>query len=465
MLLSISTTHRPATDLGYLLHKNPARAQRFEVSVGTAHVFYPEASDERCTAALLIDVDPVHLVRNRPRGAAPSGIDQYVNDRPYAASSYLSVALGDVFGTAMAGRCKDRPELAATAIPLRATISAVPCHGGEGLVRRLFEPLGYAVSVHGEVLDESFPDWGPSPYHRVTLEGTLRLCDLLTAIYVLVPVLDGEKHYWVGDDEVDKLLRRGEGWLATHPERDLIVHRYLKRRRSLARAALQRLADEDQPDVDEAASKHDAEEEALEEHISLNEQRVSSVLAVLRAGRASRVVDVGCGEGNLLRHLLADRSFSEIAGMDVSVRALERAAERLHLDTLAPLQRQRISLFHGSLTYRDKRLAGYDAGTAVEVIEHLDPSRLDAFTRVLLGHARPAMAVVTTPNREYNLRFENLPAGRFRHHDHRFEWTRAEFAAWATAAAGAHGYAVRFLPVGSEDASLGAPTQMAVFTR
>jgi len=310
MLLTLTTTHRPATDLGYLLHKNPARAQRFDVSVGTAHVFYPEAAEDRCTAALLIDVDPVQLVRNRPRRRGPSGIDQYVNDRPYAASSYLSVALGEVFGTAMAGRCKERPELADTPIPLRAVISAVPCHAGEALVRRLFEPLGYAVSVHGEVLDESFPDWGPSPYHRVTLEATVRLADLLTAVYVLVPVLDGEKHYWIGEDEIDKLVRRGGDWLRAHPERELITHRYLERRSALTREALRRLAEEDQPDVDEAATAHDAEEDALEERISLKEQRMNAVLAVLRSAGASRVVDVGCGEGNLLRRLLADRSFT-----------------------------------------------------------------------------------------------------------------------------------------------------------
>ena len=282
---------------------------------------------------------------------------------------------------------------------------------------------------------------------------------------MLVPVLDGEKHYWVGDDEVDKLLRRGEGWLSTHPERDFIVHRYLKRRRSLARVALQRLSDEDQPDVDAAAGDHDAEEAALEERVSLNEQRMSSVLAVLRSAGVSRVVDVGCGEGNLLRRLLADSAFTEIAGMDVSVRVLERAAERLHLDTMAPMQRRRISLLHGSLTYRDKRLAGWDAACAVEVIEHLDPMRLDAFTLVLFDQARPATVVLTTPNREYNVRFEGLPAGRFRHHDHRFEWTRAEFAAWAKATAAAHSYAVRFVAIGPEDAEVGAPTQMAVFSR
>jgi len=465
MLLTLSTTHRPATDLGFLLHKNPARAQRFDAGIGTAHVFYPEATEERCTAALLIDVDPVQLVRRRPRGAAPAAADEYVNDRPYAASSYLAVAIGEVFGSAMAGRSRERQSLADSAIPLRATVSALPCHGGEPLLRRLFEPLGYTVGVHGEMLDERFPDWGASPYHRVTLEATVRLADLLTALYVLIPVLDGDKHYWVGDDEVDKLLRHGEGWLATHPERELIVHRYLKRRHSLTRDALRRLVADEQPDADEATEAHDAEEDSLERRVSLDEQRTGAVLAALRSCGATRVVDVGCGEGRLLQALLRDSAFTDVAGMDVSTRALERAADRLHVDTMPPAMRRRITLFQGSLTYRDARLAGYDAATAVEVIEHLDPSRLDAFTRVLFAHAQPGTVLVTTPNVEYNVRFDGLPAGRLRHSDHRFEWARAEFAAWGAATAAAHGYTVRFLPIGPEDPEVGAPTQMAVFSR
>jgi 3' terminal RNA ribose 2'-O-methyltransferase Hen1 len=463
MFLTISTTHRPATDLGYLLHKNPARAQQFRVGVGTAHVFYPEVSDERCTAALLVDVDPLDLVRRRR--ARLDAVDQYVNDRPYAASSYLAVALGEVFGTAMAGRCRERPELAETPLPLRAVIAALPSSGGEAQIRRLFEPLGYAVGVHTEPLEPAFSDWGPSPYHRVTLEATTRLAALLTHLAVLIPVLDGTKHYWVGDDEVDKLLRRGEGWLHGHPERAYIVSRYLKRRGVLTRQALERLAEEDQPDVDATQEEHDAEEEMLEERVRLSEQRMDAVLATLRSIGATRVVDVGCGEGKLLSRLLADGSFTDIAGMDVSIRALERAAENLHLDRLAPMQRKRISLFQGSLTYRDERLRGYDAATAVEVIEHLDPSRLDAFSRVLFEHAKPRHVVVTTPNSEYNAVWEALPAGRFRHADHRFEWTRQEFRGWSEVCADRAGYGVRFLPIGPEHPQHGAPTQMAVFSR
>ena len=117
MLLTITTTHAPATDLGYLLGKNPARTQSFDLSFGRAHVYYPEAAEQRCTAALLLDVDPVGLIRRAP-GAEGFGLSQYTNDRPYVASSFLSVAIGRVFGQALGGRCRDRPALAEQPIPL-----------------------------------------------------------------------------------------------------------------------------------------------------------------------------------------------------------------------------------------------------------------------------------------------------------------------------------------------------------
>lgn len=468
MLFTISTTYEPATDLGYLLHKNPARAQSVDLSFGRAHVIYPEADARRCTVALVLDVDPVGLVRGR-RGPEGDGglLAQYVNDRPYAASSFLSVAIAQAFGTAMAGRSKERPELAARAIPLEARLTSVPCRGGEELLRRLFEPLGYAIETVPHALDPTFPEWGESRYYTVTLKAEKRLAELLAHIYVLVPVLDGEKHYWVGDAEVEKLLRVGEGWLAAHPERELIARRYLKHRHSLVRDAIERLVTEEEG-TQEAASDEatgNADEERLERPVSLNEQRLATVLGALRASGATSVVDLGCGEGRLLRELLGDRSFQRIVGMDVSYRALEIAASRLHLDRLPPLQRQRIELIHGSLMYRDRRLSGFDAASAVEVIEHLDPPRLAAFERVLFEHARPGTVVLTTPNAEYNVRWPTLPAGHFRHRDHRFEWTRAEFQAWATRVAERFGYAVRFAPVGPVDPEVGSPTQMGLFTR
>jgi 3' terminal RNA ribose 2'-O-methyltransferase Hen1 len=375
------------------------------------------------------------------------------------------VAISRVFGSALGGRSKDRPELAETKIPLQAKLSVVPCRGGETFLRRLFEPLGYEVVAERHSLDEAFPDWGASSYFTVQISGDVRLQDLLTHIYVLVPVLDNEKHYWVGDDEVEKLLRHGSGWLSAHPEKEEITRRYLKYRRDLARDALARLTEEEAPDVDVAEAIHDSEEEAVERKLNLNEQRLNTVVAALKSASAKRVVDLGCGEGKLLRALLADRAFEEIVGVDVSHRALQFAQERLRLERLPDRQRERLKLLHGSLMYRDRRLANFDAAAVIEVIEHLDQPRLAAFERVLFEFAKPATIVLTTPNVEYNARFENLPAGKFRHKDHRFEWTRVEFQDWAQSMAARFGYAVRFLPVGEEDTTLGAPTQMAVFNR
>ena len=464
MLLTITTTHQPATDLGYLLHKNPARLHSFALPFGEAHVFYPETNAERCTAALLLDIDPVGLVRNR-RGPAGEGgtLEQYVNDRPYVASSFLSVAISRVLGSALGGRSKDRPELASTALPLQAKISVLPCRGGENFLRRLFEPLGYNVTAQRHSLDEQFPEWGDSQYFTVELSGAVRLQDLLTHIYVLVPVLDNEKHYWVGDDEVEKLLRHAREWLASHPEKEEITKRYLKYRRDLAKDALARLVES--PDPDSVEVVHNNEEEVVESTLNLNEQRLNSVVAALRSVNAKRVLDLGCGEGKLLRVLLDDRSFEEIVGVDVSHRALRIAHERLRVERLPARQRERIKLMQGSLMYRDQRLAGFDAAAVVEVIEHLDQPRLAAFERVLFEFAKPSAVVLTTPNVEYNPRFESLPAGMFRHKDHRFEWTRAQFGQWAQKIGERYGYAVRFLSVGTEDAEVGAPTQMAVFER
>lgn len=466
MLLTITTTHQPATDLGYLLHKNPARVQSFTLAFGQAHVFYPEVSNERCTAALLLDIDPIGLVR-RSGGPAGEGfaLDQYVNDRPYVASSFLSVAIAQIFGTALNGHSKDRPALAETPIPLQAKLTTLPCRGGEFLLRKLFEPLGYTLAIQTTPLDERFPEWGQSRYLTVTFTVTCRLSDLLSHLYVLVPVLDDDKHYWVDDAEVEKLLRHSGEWLATHLERELIVNRYLKHQRYLARQAFAQLQEEDDIDPDTMQATHAVEEATIEAPLSLNQQRLGTVVSVLKQHEVQRVIDLGCGEGRLLQMLLRDTAFTEIAGMDVSYRTLEIAHERLQLDRLPPKQRQRITLFQGSLMYRDQRLGGYDAATVIEVIEHLDAPRLAAFERVLFEFARPRVVVLTTPNREYNVKFPGLPAGKFRHRDHRFEWTRKEFQEWATTIAQRFGYTVRVLPIGPEDTAVGAPTQMGVFTR
>ncbi|SUA78180.1 bifunctional 3-demethylubiquinone-9 3-methyltransferase/ 2-octaprenyl-6-hydroxy phenol methylase [Nocardia otitidiscaviarum] len=579
VLLTITCT-RPedaawtADDLGYLLHKNPAKVQAFEQSYGMAHVLYPEATAQRCTAALLLEVDPVRLVRGKQRGTPEFSLAQYVNDRPYAASSLLSVAIAKVFGSALHGRCAQRPELPDLVLPLRIDLPAVPCKGGPEAAERVFAPLGWTVVATPLPLDPAFPEWGESHYLRLELTGALRLADALAHLYVLLPVLDGSKHYWLDTTEIDKLLRFGAGWLADHPDREWITRRYLSRRHTLVRAALARLAEVDDLEPEDlgaieenlddttdseslaaearvvegddagkttdAAHSTDAANstggnspvqniepvvttsapvttastphrtaatgttpaphpelavgtapsvtpDATVPHPATPEARTASTAAVSTAAEAAprppslavtrraavmralhevgaqRVLDLGCGEGALLRELVADRAFTEIVGVDVAVRSLHIAKRRMA--RLPEWQARRVSLRQGALTYTDASLRGYDAAVLMEVIEHVDASRLRALEHAVFGSAAPAAVLVTTPNGEYNSLYEGLPAGKFRHADHRFEWSRSEFAAWARGVAETYGYAVRFVPIGPEDDALGPPTQMAVFTR
>ncbi|MEU0502541.1 3' terminal RNA ribose 2'-O-methyltransferase Hen1 [Nocardia sp. NPDC005998] len=614
MLLTITCTPPegaawPATDLGFLLHKNPDRVQAFEQSYGTAHIVYPEATAARCTAALLLEIDPIRLVRGRSRSTPDFSLGQYVNDRPYAASSLLSVALGAVFRTALHGRCDQRPELVRTALPLRIALPAVPCKGGPEAAERVFAPLGWSVIAEPLPLDPAFPEWGDSHYVRLELTGTIRLADALAHLYVLLPVLDGAKHYWLAADEVDKLIRAGAGWLADHPERAWITRRYLARRQSLVRTALARLAEVDDVEPEELDAVEEGFDEALEtaddtivsddvnpgrastdrsggsvetgtapavfavsaegksaesEDVfdnagrdvfpatedavaksmsieaavvhsastenaaaqptstentapqptstentapqptstentapqptstkdaaeqptsteaveiagtategdertpSLAVMRRAAVLAALREVGAHRVLDLGCGEGALLRELLADKAFTDVVGVDVSMRALNITKRRLRLDRMPERVARRLTLLQGALTYTDARLHGYDAAVLMEVVEHIDEPRLAALEYAVFGSATPGSVIVTTPNAEHNVVYETLPAGKFRHSDHRFEWTRAEFADWASRVAARYGYAVRFEPVGVEHPEFGPPTQLALFTR
>lgn len=461
MLLTITTTHQPTTDLGYLLHKHPDKCQIFSMSFGKAHVFYPEATVERCTAALLLDINPVELVRGKSWQAQT--LAHYVNDRPYVASSFLSVAIAEVYRTALAGRCKNLPELTTKPIPLTVSLPVLPCRGGYSFLCQLFEPLGYRVEGKALSFDEAF-EKSDSIYIDATLSNTVRLSDLLSHLYVLIPVLDDDKHYWVGEAEIEKLLRHGESWLNDHPMRDKITQRYLKRRNRLTRIALERLTTEEDNDVEVTDTEGNRQETALEKPISLNQQRLETVTSILKKHQVKRVADLGCGEGKLLQYLLKEKSIEQITGVDVSYRALAIASKRLRLDELPTHQQGKIQLIQGSLVYRDRRLAGYDAATLIEVIEHLDLNRLAALERVVFEFARPKLVIVTTPNIEYNIRFD-LTSGKLRHRDHRFEWTRQEFQDWANYIAQKFAYRVEIEGIGDVAPEVGAPTSMGVFAR
>lgn len=421
----------PATDLGYLLHKHPDRVQEFTTTQGTATVFYPEATPERCRAVLHVDGDGVTPERS-------SDSDRYVNDLPYAASSRLVVAIGKVFGDALAGRCTARPELADMAWPLTVRLPAVRVRGPHG-PDELFGPLGWTLGVVPQPLTP--PEWGDSDYATITLTGTQRVSDALRHLCVLLPALSDSKHYFVSDAEVERLLHLGAGWLATHPLRAAIVETGLKRIRPLADDALARLG------VAETTDPPARE--------SLARKRLSAVVDLVRASGARSVLDVGCGEGRLLAGLAASEGATRLAGVDVSTAELRRARGRLE-------RWRSVDLWQSSLMYRDPRCRGFDTVVLMEVIEHIDPDRLPVATDSVFGDMEPETVIVTTPNRDHNSVYG---VDGFRHPDHRFEFSRSEFAQWAAAVAAEHRYAVELGTIGEPVKGHGSPTQTAVLRR
>jgi 3' terminal RNA ribose 2'-O-methyltransferase Hen1 len=463
MLLTISTTYFPADELSFLLHKHPAKIQSVDISSGKAHIFYPEVSAQKCTAALLLDIDPVGLVRSAGPKGNDFALEQYVNDRPYVASSFMSAAIAKAYSSALNGRCKDKPELVDIAMPFTAKLAVLPVKGGEVLLKALFEPLGYTINAVQHPLDTTYPDWGNSRYFTVELSNQVTLQQLLSYLYVLIPVCDNDKHYWVNQEEIEKLLAKGKGWLETHPARELIVRRYMKGQRSLANQTLDVLLSKDQADPDAAEIETPEINEAEEPQLRIHDLRLQAAKDELLSAGAKRVVDLGCGEGRLIKLLLAEKQFEFVLGMDVSYRSLEIAKDRLKLDRMTERQLQRVQLIQGSLTYRDKHLQGFDGAALVEVIEHLDEHRLTALEISVFEYAKPEVVVITTPNAEYNVRFADHEAGKMRHNDHRFEWTRPQFEAWANRMAMQFGYTVSFKPIGEVDPEVGALSQMAVF--
>ena len=466
MLLKISTNRTSARDLSFLLHKHPDRLQAVDLPAGMAHVFYPKADEQECSICLLLDINPIDLVKNSKGNNNDFALAHYVNDRPYVASSYMSVAISKAFNTAMNGTCKQKPELVEEVMPFETKIAVLPApKGGEILIRKLFEPLGYSVELTRHKLDGTFSDWGDSRYFTVILKGSQKVKDLLSHLYVLIPVLDTNKHYWVSQSEVEKLLQKGQGWLGSHPEKEQITKRYLKGIGGLTRNALDRLIEIEESNGDDTKQilLEDSEGEIDQKKESLHNKRLKLALEELKNAGAERVIDLGCGEGKLIKLLLKEKQFSRILGMDVSFRTLEKAVDRLHYSEMPPKQKERIELIQGGLTYRDKRLEGYDAAAVIEVIEHLDTDRLKSFERVVFEFAKPNTVVLTTPNQEYNQLFESMEPGQLRHTDHRFEWTRAEFKEWVDKVCENHGYSAMIKPVGEESENVGAPSQMAVF--
>jgi 3' terminal RNA ribose 2'-O-methyltransferase Hen1 len=463
--LSIATTRQSATDLGFLLYKHPDRVFRSDASRNSkmsAVGFYPEAADERCEFCLIVEVDPVERVRGASWGA---GIAQYVEPLPFLASSYMSQALSLCLRSAMNGivtskNASEEKRLQAAAVekwPLEITVS--PLRTSPALISRMFEPLGWDVSLHSVPLDipgmTSEEARRCTDLHTLTIRGEATLQDALTHLYVLLPALDPARHYFYGEDEVQKLLDKSQNWLEQHPARELIVGRYLSKSRELRETALQQIAgDEDETAEDETATSEPG---------TAHDERHLKIIEIIRNAGDVSVVDLGCGEGKLLSRLAKLPGKLQITGVEPAMRDLEKAQRNLSRNPGKQVD-PRIKLKHGSILYADEQLKGFDIAILSEVIEHIDPDRLDHAERCVFGFMQPRKVVVTTPNASFNAMFD-LEEGQFRHRDHRFEWTESEARTWSDRICRDYGYSCELGGAGGYDPECGHLSHFIVFEK
>ena len=454
VLLLLTTTRRPATDLGRLLALESGEVHEFAVPGGIATLHLPEVSAHRCTAAVFLEWHH----RGSDLGDDQAGAGGRAPVPAHVTSDMLADAVSLVFRNALAGASGHRyPHLLRAALPLEIVIPQFPCQAGVHLAERLFGPLGWRVLVDPVLLDARHPEWGDTGHSALTLRGTISLADAVTHLSVLLPVLvNGNKGRLAPEGRIGRLLRPYCDWLTRHPERQLIMGSYQKRRG----ASLVRTTDASPKAVEMA---HAVRPTVVREGLAV--ERLEAVLAALARTSAERVIDLGCGTGVLLARIAQDSRYTEVVGVDDAAQALELARRRLQLELLPERQRSRIKLLQLSILRRDNRLIGFDAAILMEVIEHFDPFRLPALVINIFGHARPGTVIVTTPNLEHTLRYPGPTRSGLRHDDHRFEWSRQEFAAWVADASQRYGYVGRIQGVGTCDPQVGHPTQLAVFTR
>lgn len=461
MLIAITVTGKDAKSLSYILGKHPDHVFIREFSAGNMTVSFPEYSDERATAALLIQVDTIGMVRGEWKGVSAS----YIDPRPYVSSSLTSVALKEAYRSSFTTKSKE-PAVAAMMereLPISVEFSSLWCKIGEEGIRTLFEPLGYSVACRELPFASDWLEGERSALFNATLTGKQTIAALLNHLYVLLPVIGKGKHYFVEEAEVAKLLQHGAGWLENHPAKERIVSRYLVHRRSLIEEALEQLAGEESDDP----AEENARESEFERPIRLQEERLQTAMAVLKTldPPPLRIGDLGCGTGDFMRIIMDERMPAEVVGMDVSSRSIQIAEKKLRIATRPEWQRPKVSLLHGSLVYTDLRLKELDTLVLLEVIEHVDPPKLPIIEHNIFEYLKPCHVMISTPNKEYNPLFPNMEKDRFRHDDHRFEWTREEFRRWTSAIIEKYPYTVEIYPVGKQDEQAGPPTQMAVFRR
>ncbi|MCM3572375.1 3' terminal RNA ribose 2'-O-methyltransferase Hen1 [Mesobacillus subterraneus] len=445
MQLTIRAVGENVQVISHLLAKNPNNLYERNQKGHAVRLFFSSFTEREVEATVFVAPDSLELVKNQGN---QYDITHYINDREFAVSSIFISLIRTALGTALNGQPKEE-YIKWVKHPFDLELSFGPVASGlsDHQIVDLFEPLGFNVSINRPQIEYNFNLKSKSSVRFITLKGRTPLQMALRQIFVLIPVLDNYKHYFIDEKEIEKLERYGEGWLDDHPQKSFILKKALRFKNVY--------------ELVEGQEKDTAAPEMRK--IRLNDMRYEKIVDTVNGfENKESIVDLGSGEGKLSTRLGFIPGVKEILAVEpseeASIRAMERFAQAEGKDYfIKPTQ------LWGSLFYYDERLKGKDVIILCEVIEHIDEERLSKVFQTILQDYRPKNLVVTTPNKEYNALYEMDT--EFRHGDHRFEWSREEFEAWCKARNEEGEYELIFDGIGELDEQFGFPTQMCIFKR
>lgn len=445
MQLTIQASGDNVKAISYLLSKNPDNLYERNHKGHLVRLFYSKFTEEEVEVTIFVTPDPIELLQNRSNSY---DITHYINDREFAVSSIFTSFVRSALGTALNGQPKEEYlKWVSYRFPFKFQFGPVASTFSDLQIKDLFEPIGYEVSISRPEIDYAIDLKEKSSARMITLSANQTLQDALRHLFVLIPVIDDYKHYFIDEKEIEKLQRYGEGWLEEHPKRDSIYRQALRFKEIYSQ-------------VERPSSQEQTDEEAKK--VRLNDLRYGKIVEKAEIMRPKSIVDFGSGEGKLSLRLGFLEGVKEILAVEPSEIENLKAKRRFEKVKDQPNFVEPETLW-GSLFYFDERLKGKDLIILCEVIEHIDEYRLPKAMDMILHQYTPESLIITTPNKEYNVVYDMEE--NYRHSDHRFEWTRQEFREWCHARNHQNLYELEFLGIGQEHLSQGFPTQMCVFKR
>lgn len=445
MQLTIRATGDNVKAISYLVSKNPENLYERNQKGHLVRMFYSKFADKELEMTVFVTPDPLELMQNKSNSF---DITHYINDREFAVSSIFCSFIRSALGTALNGQPKEEyAQWVGHEFPFVLELGPVASTLSDQQLKDLFEPMGYQVDIERPEIHYSFQLKESSTVRTLTLTGYQTLQNSLRHLFVLIPVIDNYKHYFIDEKEIEKLERYGDGWLEEHPMREMIYRQALRFKEIYS--------------LVESPNTEEKPEEPVRK-VRLNEMRYEKIVETAKLLKPNSIVDFGSGEGKLAVQLGFINGVQEVLAVEPSQAATLKAVKRFEKVKDRSSFIEPTTLW-GSLFYYDERLKGKDLIILCEVIEHIDAQRLPKAFDTILNLYAPESLIITTPNQEYNEIYDM--EDHFRHDDHRFEWTRQEFQEWCKARNHLDLYELEFSGIGEENLNQGFPTQMCVFKR